>query len=387
MQTVGFNLKKRTNMNKLIIFLGLVFLFSCNGQRMNDKIQGIWIFDSKINNLYLNDTSGFFGHQYPIIYDFKDNGELVIKNYGYKDTIFNWFLKSDTILTIDSLDYSIYSLNQDNRADTFWLTYKRPKEIKLDFNKAEIENILLSHVWSIDDTLNQDWATHFEYFDNKTMIYRYKIFDRNFNDTTDNLQLETWGVAEYGGYYFLYSYHDMMLGNGNFDRINQIIDISQTSYVISDSYSENNEIIFNVKRVNSNYQDNTEKLKGNWKSYNSKKNTYGKYIPNRAIEHGRIALFEGDLNLSIKENAISFDIDTLEPLEYNWQLSKDGKTLVLEYHIDEPGRKGIHVEYADILELTESKLTIRLFDNNYYTGLEKPNRYLLNLIQEFEKVE
>ena len=381
-------------MNKLIIFLGLIFLFSCKGQRINDKIQGVWIFDNRINNLYLNDTSGFFGHQYPIIYDFKENGELIFKNYGYKDTIFNWGLKSDTILTFDSLDYSIYTLNQDsiilidyNRADTFWLTLKRPKEIKLDYNKTEIENILLSNIWSIDDTLNQIWATHFEYFDNKTMIYRYKMFDRNFNDSTDNLQLETWGVAEYKDYYFLYSYHDMMLGNGNFDRINQVIDINPNSYTISDSYGINKEVEFHSILKGSNNQNELNKLIRNWTSHNSESRAYGKYIPNRAIEHGRVALFEGDLQMLIKEKTLTLKIDTLEPLVYNWQISKDGKTLILEYYIDEPERKGIHVEYADILELTETKMKIRLFDNNFYTGLEKPNRYILNLIQEFERNE
>lgn len=381
-------------MNRLIIFIGLILLISCKTLKIKNEIYGVWIFDNRINNLYLNDTSGFYGSQYPIIYDFKNNGDLVFNNYKYKDTIFNWFLKSDTVLTIDSLDYSIYSLNQDsirlidyNAVDTFWLTLKKPKNIKLDYNKPEIENILLSNIWSIDDTANQNWATHFEYFDNKTMIYRYKIFDRNFNDSTDNLQLETWGVAEYKGYYFLYSYLDMMHGNGNIDRINQIIDINQTSYVITDSYNTKNETRFIVKSLNSNYEDRIGKLKGKWKSFNSKSNTYGKYIPNRAIEYGHIALFEGDLSLSVKENTISFKIETLEPIEYNWQLSKDGKILILDYHIDEPERKGIHVEYADILELTDTKLRIRLFDNNYYTGLEKPNSYLLNLIQEFEKVE
>lgn len=381
-------------MNRLIIFFGLILLISCKTLKIKNDIHGVWIFDNTINNLYLNDTSGFYGSQYPIIYDFKKNGDLVFNNYGYKDTIFSWFLKSDTILTIDSLDYSIYSLNQDsiilidyNAVDTFWLTLKRPKNIKLDYKKQEIENILLSNIWSIDDTANQDWATHFEYFDNKTMIYRYKIFDQNFNDSIDNLQLETWGVAEYKEYYFLYSYFDMMLGNGNFDRINQIIDINQTSYVITDSYSQNKETKFIVKSVNSNYEDKIGKLKGNWKSFNSKNNTYGENIPNRAIEHGHIALFEGNLNLSVNDNKISFKIETFKPIEYNWQLSKDGKVLILEYHIDEPERKGIHVKYADIMELTEKRLKIRLFDNNYYTGLEKPNNYLLNLIQEFERVE
>ena len=177
-------------MKKFIIFFGFIFLFSCKGQRINNKIQGVWVFDKKINNLYLNDTSGVLSYQEPILYDFKKTGKLIVKNYGYKDTIFNWFIKSDSILTIDSLDYTIHSLNQNriilidyNAADTFWLIFNRPKQVKLKYNKNEIENILLSNIWSINDSLNQEWATHFEYFDNKTMIYRYKHFEKNFNDT------------------------------------------------------------------------------------------------------------------------------------------------------------------------------------------------------------
>lgn len=380
-------------MNKLIIFFGLLFLFSCKGPRINDKIEGVWIFANRINNLYLNDTSGYFGHQLPIIYDFKENGELIYKYYGNKDTIFSWFLKSDTILTIDSLDYIIHSLNQDsislidyNAVDTFWLTFKRPKNIRLDYSKVEIENLLLSSIWSIEDSANQERITHFEYFDNKTMIYRYKYFNRNFNDTIDNLQLETWGIDIYKDYYFLYSFHDMMLGNGNFDRINQLIDISNTSYTISVVHSDNKKIRFQIKKGYSFNQENLNKIKGNWSSKNSKDRTYG-YIPKYAIKYGEVALFEGDLKLSIQENTLSFKIDTLEPVEYTWQVSKDGKILILEHSIDEPEIKGIHVEYADILELTDTKLKIRLFDNNYYTGIKKPNKYLLNLIQEFELVE
>ncbi len=381
-------------MNRLIIFLGLILLISCKTKSLKKDIQGVWIFDKRINNQYLDDTSGFLGYQEPIIYDFQENGEVVFKNYSYKDTIFNWFLKSDTILTIDSLDYSIYSLNQDrmslidyNAVDTFWLMFKRPKKVKLDYNKPEIEKTLLSNIWTIDNMIDHKWETNFEYFDNKTMIYRYKIFDRDLNDSSDNLQLETWGVTKYNDYYFLYSFRDMLLGNGNFDRMNQIIDINQNSYVISDSNRKSKKAKFKAKSVNSNCQDRINKLNGNWKSFNSKDNTYGRYISKTAIKLGRIALFEGNLNLSVKENTVSFKIDTLEPLEYNWQLSKDGKILVLEYQIDEPKRKGIHVDYADILELTDTKLKVRLFNNNYYTGLEKPNRYLLNLIQVFEKIE
>lgn len=381
-------------MNRLIILLGLVFFFSCEEQVGRDKIEGVWVFDHKINNLHLKDTSGSFGQQYPVVYDFKENGQLVFKNYGYRDTVLNWVMKSDSILTIDSLDYFIYSLNQGslslidyNSADTFWLTLKRPKEIKLDYSKAEIEKILLANVWSIDDAEKQEWAQHFEYFDNQTMIYRYPVFDRNLNDSTDNLLLETWGVAKYKDYYFLYSYNDIVLGNGSFAKINQIIEIDPGAYTVAGLHGKNEEVSFHSIIKSSNNQEQLEKIRGSWISHNTASKTYGEYPPLQEMKAGRVALFEGDLQMSIQEKTLTFKIDTLEPLVYAWQLSKDRQTLMLEYNLDEPERKGIHVEYADVLELTETKMKIRLFDNNFYTGLEKPSRYLLNLVQEFEKVE
>lgn len=393
-------------MRYFLILFGLVslILFSCQKkENVKDKIYGVWIFESNINNLYLNDTSGFPGEQYPLIYDFKENGDLVIKNYGdiysynsiiYNDTIFKWFLKSDSILTIDSLDYSIYSINNDsislidyNPVDTFWLNYKRPIKTKIDYSKKDIENILLSKIWSIEDSTNQEWEIYFEYFDNQTMIYRNRIFDRNFEDTADILQLETWGVAEYKGYFFLYSYMDMSHGNGNINRINQLIDVSPTSYTLLTSYCPIEKTKFVVKRQ---IDDNTEaiqRIKGNWISYNSKDKTYGKYIAKSAIESGWIVQYDGSMQLKLGDKKLILQIDTLKQFEYNWKLSKDARVLILEYYIEEPGRQGIHVEFADILELTDNKLKIRLFNNYFNTGQDKPYGYILNLIQEFERSE
>lgn len=381
-------------MNRLFIIAVLIFITSCKTQKINESIRGVWVFESEVNDLYLNDTSEFYVRNYPIIFDFKEHGELIIKNYGFnkdKDSTFSWFQKSDSILTIDSLDYTLNSLNKDsltlidyNRADTYWLTFKRPKETSLDYSKTEIEKILLSNIWSTDDSLNRKWATQFEYFPNNVMIYRYKIFDRNISDFTDNLQIERWGVAQYKDYYFLYNYNDTY-GNGSFESINQILNINPQSYSVRDPYGRDKKAGFHSIMEGVNNEIELKEIQGKWISNNSANRTYGKYIPDEEIEYGRIALFEGDLYMTFDEKEASMKIEALEPLLYNdWQLSKDGKTLLLEHHLD--GAE-ILIEYANILEQTDKKLKIRLFNNRFYTGKGTPNQYILNLIQEFEKVE
>jgi hypothetical protein len=380
-------------MNKLYLLLSLLLFLSCHTKHRGDEIIGVWIFDNQVNDLYLNDTSGIFRQQYPIIFDFRDVGMLVRKNYGYRDTTLNWSINSDTILTMGNVEYFIQSLNKDsinlryrNDVDTYLLTLTRPNEVKLSYSKDNIEKILLTNIWTIDDTLNNNWASHFEYFNNGTMLYRYKMSNPDLSDIKDNIQLETWGVAEYSGYYFLYSYNDMAFGNGVLDRINQIIDINDTSYVISDTRCNTGKTKFTIKRLNSQHNTNCFKIKGDWKSYNSRNNDYGTNIPKRAIKLGRMALYEGILELEIQEKTLKFKINGTEPLEYNWQLSKDGRILVLEQEINDPDRKGIAVTYADILELTDNKLKVYLFYNSYNTKKDKPQTYILNTIQEFKKV-
>jgi len=383
-------------MNRLILILGLLFLISCKSQKTNNGIEGVWVFDGKTNLLGVDKALKFYEQQVPFIYDFNEDGKLTLKTYGRKDVVYDWSLKSDSILMFDDLEQRIHISNQDNMSivgysevDTLWINLRRPKAIKINYSKAEIEDILLSNIWSIEDTTEQEWQTHFEYFDNKTMIYRYEMFDRNFNDSMHNLQLETWRIDKIEDYFFLYSHHDFLLRNGNLDRTYQIIDINLTSYTVLDIENDNEKTTFHAKDVNNDNQQNLSDIKGNWKAYNSKEKTYGRNISDIGFKTGRKALYEGDLSLSIGEEILFFKIDAVKPLERNWQLSKDGKTLIFEEHIDDMDMdiKGIHVEYADILELTDTKMKIRMFNNYYYTDMEKPNIYLLNLIQEFEKVE
>ena len=94
----------------IIIITFILFLISCGSyknKREKSYIEGIWVFESEINNLYVKDTASVYKNQSPIIFDFQKNNNLTIKKYGIKDTVFHvkWHLKPDSILNIDSLDF------------------------------------------------------------------------------------------------------------------------------------------------------------------------------------------------------------------------------------------------------------------------------------------
>jgi len=382
-------------MRNCVIIFGLITLsfFSCKKDNVKDKIIGVWFSEYDINTLNSLgidvDSSLFFHQSFPVLYDFKENGDLLLKRFRGNDTIFKWSLKSDSIVTINRLDFHIKHLSNDSIAFTYMdnytyrdFNYIRPKETQIKKTKREIEKILLSNIWTTNDSAYKETRKHFEFLDNQTMIYRYKFDPKYDSISSDNLQLETWGVAKYKNYAFLYNYHDMMIGNGNITSFQQIVDIDTTSFTIHISFPKSE-----TKYIRKKTPDNKEATKnilGNWTSINTGKKSYGFFSKNQ-VKRGEIALYEGKLNLTISTDSLSFRIHDLNPLSYNWQLSKDGRILVFEYNINEPEIKGIHVGYADILELTDNKLKIRLFDNYYFTGLNKPQNYLLNVIQEFEK--
>jgi hypothetical protein len=382
-------------MRKIVVLYSLIILtfLSCKKDNVKEKIIGVWFSEYSINTLYSSgiyeDSVLFFQQNFPVVYDFKDNGDLFLKRFRGNDTIFKWSLKSDSIVTINRLDFHINYLSHDSinliykdKHNYQEFSYIRPKEIQIKQTKSEIEKILLSKIWTTNDSANKDIREHFEFLDNQTMIYRYK-FDVEYDSISpDNLQLETWGIAKYKNYAFLYNFHDMKIGNGNITSCNQIVDVDSVSFTIFTSFPNSE-----TKYIRKKTPDNKEAIKkiiGNWTSINTRKKSYGRFSENQ-LKRGEIALYEGKLNLTITTDSLSYRIHDQNPMAYNWQLSKDGRILVFEYKVDEPELKGIHVEYADILELTDNKLKIRLFDNHYFTYLNKPRYYLLNLIQEFEK--
>jgi|TARA_B110000908_G_C10169328_1_gene410025 hypothetical protein len=380
------------NNNRFFIITFALFLIGCasyNNRIENNFIEGIWVFESEINNLYIKDTSSNFKHQRPIIFDFKKNNNLTIKKYGIKDTTLNvkWFLKSDSILKIDSLEYKIYELKKNklniidfNRADTFWLNFKKPRKIKIEYTKNQIENILLSNIWKTKGRSENLEYNNFEFFKNKSMVYRYKMEKK---DSIEYLQNENWGIAQYKNYFFLYNYPDYFLGKGNWEQINQILEISPDFFSLEE---DNNKIyennfyrkIENKKNIN---------ILGNWKSKNSKTKNYGEYISENQIKNGNSKLFEGELNLIVSNEFIEFKIDTLVLGKYKWKIGKDNKTLLMERKYEGEISKGSFIYLADIIEKNENKFKLHLFENQFLTGFEKPRSIIVNKIQTFEKNE
>ncbi|HRZ96103.1 MAG TPA: hypothetical protein P5084_00990 [Paludibacter sp.] len=387
-------------MKKLAFAYIIISLITCSCQNKNvqDKLEGVWFSEQNSLNLFSigfqkfeSDSFRIFPQIFPVLYDFKNDGVLLMKNLERKDTTFQWFMKSDTVITINNLDFHIKLIGNDSlkltyrdKNDISEFSFIKPRKLKIKENENEIKNILLSNVWSVTDTSSGSFEKHFEYLDNKTVIYRDKFFDHKLNKITDNIQVETWGVTKYKEYVFLYNYMNIKIGIGNWNSMRQISQINDSTYSLIDSYNKT-EINYRRKENYSN-KETTERILGNWKSKNNLDQIYGPYNIN-AVKQGRMKLFEGDLELHISANKLTFLIKDYNPNEYNWQISKDSKTLIIESEWNEYWPGGIHVECADILELTDKKLKIRLFNNFYFLENLKPQMYILNIIQEFERIE
>ena len=379
-------MKKKRNILLIIFVIFLIGCASYNNRIQKKFIQGIWAFESEINKSYIKDTTFDFKHRRPIVFDFKKNNILQIRKYGIKDTVFNvkWYLKSDSILNIDSLNYKIYKLNKNKfsimdftRVDTVLLNFKKPRNTKIKYSKSEIENILLSNIWKNKDGRDSSEYNSSEFFKNKSMVYRYKMSK---TDSIEYLQNENWGIAEYQNYYFLYYYSDYFLGKGNWEQINQILKIAPNHFSVEDDNNTSETHFYrktsNVKKPN---------IIGNWTSKNSNSKNYGDFIYKLDIERGDTELFEGELKIKINKQFIEFELDSLKVGKYEWELGKDNKTILMKKQYEGELRKGFYIILADIIENEEKEFKLHLFENQFLTGYEKPRLLIINKIQEFKK--
>lgn len=382
----------------LFIVLLSIFDCSCQNKTIEDKLNGVWFSESNEQNLFSDgfmkiesDSLRFFPQRFPVLYDFKENGVLLMKNLEGKDTTFHWSMKSKSTITINNLDFKVKFYGSNNLKLVFRkgndyqdFSFIKPRKVKIEKTEEEIKNILLSNVWSAKDTTLENLATNFEYLDNKTVIYRYRFLDNKLNKETNNTQIETWGITKYKDYAFLYNYVNMKIGIGNWNSMRQISEISDSTYSLINRFNKKENHY--RKKGEYNNENSIRKISGKWKSVNSLNQSYGRFNTN-AVKQGHWDLFVGDLELLITNDKLFFKIKNTEPNIYDWQISKDSKSLIFQAEINEPEIKGIHVECADIIELSDKKFKIRLFDNHYFTGTENPQIYLLNLIQEFERIE
>lgn len=188
-----------------------------------------------------------------------------------------------------------------NPVDTFWIVYKRPQPTTINLSESEIKGILVMNAWSSTED-DREWDKNVQYFDNNTQMFRYPVEDLNLGDSTNNLQIENFGVGKYQNYYFLYNYPDWEIGNGNIESINQLLNIEPTQFsLIEFGNGTSNEVSYISKSFDSGAYDETKlNLIGRWNSINSDQKSYGKYISRGAIESGGLELFDGILTFDLR---------------------------------------------------------------------------------------
>ena len=329
-----------------------------------------------------------------ILFDFKSDGSVLIKNFAYRDKSALWRWTSDSILTVDSLNYVIKSFDETtlklldlNRVDTFWMYLTRPLNTKLDKTPDQISEILLSNTWTNVDSIGSNWDTHFDYLNNGCMIYRYQLPPEYAFESLDNLQVENWRVATYEKFTFMYSYRDMPFGSGSLERLNQIVQIDQDSYsLVEISRDQSSVVKYRAKKEKDLREATREIISGHWRGANSSDQSYGRYISKKALERGICSLYEGETAITITQDSIEIKIPKAPPLSYSYRLSRDGRSMILEMAINEEYINGIAFDYCDIVGYTDSTLDIRLYNNSIYTEASEPiSRYLINTIQKLKR--
>lgn len=380
----------------LILILSICCLSNCQNKEIVEKIEGVWVFDYRINNLYLDDTTNFAKLQSPLIVDFDRNGNYLIKNFGHRDTTMNWKLNSDTLIQLGDMEYRLHSVTRDsltiidyNPVDTFWIVLKRPRPTSIEYSKDEIKKILVKNIWSSSNKQSK-WQHNVHYFENNTQMFRYRVEDLHLGDSTDNLQIENFGVGKYQNYYFLYNYIDWETGNGNFESINQLLNIKPTQFsVIEFGTGTPNEVTYNSKSFDSSlYDEAKSNLIGRWNSINSDQKSYGDFLPTGAIESGRVELFNGILTFDLRADGTGqILLNDKDHATIRWILTKDQKGLIFEHDINEPDQQGIYVEPMNVLDMGEQTMKVRLQQPTYYLGGDKPNSYRMNIKQDFVKQE
>ncbi|NLR91381.1 hypothetical protein [Flammeovirga agarivorans] len=363
-------------MKKLIILL--IIISSCSSHRDLYNPEGKWILNYW---LHQNVDSSLSMYTNPILFEFKKNGDLIHSQLGYKETSNKWSINKDTILfnsyksVIRRLDSDTLILQDNN--NQFVIT--RPKKVKINKSSNKIKNILQNNIWT------NKQGKELEFFKNETMIESQLIYNYFVGDTTKSININNWGIAEFYEDYYLYYYIDLFNNTGFKKGIYQLISISDSSFSFFD---ENGKLISYTNKPLISNIDSTL-LQGKWVSHNSKNKKYRRNAYDIYSDDEKMIIFEGDLIMEIEHDVLTFQIDSLRKIKYNWRLNKCGDVLFID-KIDtlDNGEKIIY--YTDIIHIntiTKSLINSRLDNWILYDEISDEKSYLLNIYQDFEKID
>jgi len=260
------------NKYRIIFILLVLILQGCDRNNRENKIPGIWIFDREISVNRLSKHGTHHISEYPIIYEFQKNHNLIKTNL-LTDSIFSseWKIIKDSKLSLENTEFIIHGLHEDSisllkvtNKDSSILIYRKPKKNNINMTKNTISNILTSNIWAVVDSIRYPWAKHteLEYLINGKLIYHLKLFDNKHKTESEKLIYENWHVEKYDNFYFLISNYENQPTVTNWGSVNQLTSIDSNSYsIIENNNGYSREMKFTI-RNNEEYganQANTQK--------------------------------------------------------------------------------------------------------------------------------
>ena len=376
-------------MRRFFIPLLFMFFLGCNNQQNSISIQGLWIFNNEINVLYTQDTNNFGNDFPPILVDFRPNNSVHFKRPASYDTVVSWSFKSDSTLVIDSLNYIVKEftdkklvLLDTNRPDTYLMYFSRPMDDRFSQNTDFIKNKTLRNSWLRLNDDNHDWERTLEFYQRGVYTSRGSMDEYNYGDTIESIGMNSWNIMESHGFYFIYSHFDFL--NQFSDRLYQVDKIDNDSLIFFEwKLNEPFKVAHFNFRENRDSTYSKLNLIGRWSSTNTITKSYGKLLPNNMISQGRAELFEGPLEMIISPDSVVFNLDSLQE-KYRYQVSSDGKVLMLDTKVDNDMFDGLKFEYLFLYRTNDSSFSAVTSKRIFYTDTSHPSTIYINLFQDFK---
>ncbi|ANQ48575.1 hypothetical protein MY04_1198 [Flammeovirga sp. MY04] len=359
-------------------FLILLLASSCNSHRLLYHPEGKWIFNYQLHE---NLDSSVSVYTKPILIEFDEGGKLIFSQLGFKESTNTWLVNDDTLI-YNSNKSIIKKLKRDSlilKENNDYYYFSRPKKRIINQSKTEIESILQTNIWM------NDQGREVEYFNNNTMIESDITYNYNLEDTTKSITLNNWGIAEFNQNYYLFYYKDLATNSGTKEAIYQLHSVTKKSFSF---VNESGKIISYYKKKEE-FEKDQSLFKGKWVSRNSKDKRYRRYARDLYSKDESMILFDGDLIMEISDSILTFQIDTLRKIEYNWRINKENNILFLDKKttLDNGKEIVLNIDYIYLNSVSTDLIKSRLENYILYDELDDQKSYLLNIYQDFQKVK
>ncbi len=308
------------------ILIVLIFSFSCDNVTVKNELTGEWV-----------ETYSKAG----LIFDFKDNGEVILGNirvdstitldYKYESETGEFSLRDilifRTIGKIKNLTEKEFTLIQP---DSIRLFFTKVDNIKLDVNKNDIINNLKNSTWTLkgkDDSLRIEFDSTRRWNDNKEPYEAITHYWQSWPSKSH----EIWDIGTYNQKFFLF------YSNHQTDRsVRQIREFNNDKLTLTEpTYMVDNAVTFFKKKNLTN-----EQIKRILDRLTSKRWTSNKvdtiYTEQEQLRQGkdeRLKLYDinSKYEFSFRDDFYySIHIKGTEFKNGTWKISKDGEFVIVD---------------------------------------------------------